>query len=70
VRHPVKIGASAHIGEGAIIGPHTVIGSRANVESGAVIERSVVWRGAHARGRLHDAIVTPEGVIDLAAATD
>ncbi|HUH03657.1 MAG TPA: NDP-sugar synthase [Kofleriaceae bacterium] len=67
VRHPVRVGADAHVGDDVVLGPGTVIGSRATVEQGAVLERCVVWRGARARGELRDCIVTPEGLVDATA---
>lgn len=63
LRHPVLIGPGAHIGEAAEVGTHTTVGHHGVVEPGTRIRRSIVWPGAHARGNVADAIVTPRGVV-------
>jgi mannose-1-phosphate guanylyltransferase len=63
IRHPVRIGARAHVGADAVVGPEVVIGNRAHVEPQARIERSVVWRGARAHGHVRDSIVTARGTV-------
>ncbi len=63
LRHPVKIGPRAFIGEGAVVGPDAVIGGHAVVEEDTEVVRSVVWRGARVVEPVHDAIVTPQGVV-------
>ncbi len=63
IRHPVRIGAGAHVGERAVVGPDAVIGAHAVVDPGATVERAVVWRGARVSGVVRDAIATPRGTV-------
>ena len=63
VDQPVRIGPGATIGAGARVGPLCVVGAGAVVAPGAVLERVVVWPGAHAQGSLSDVIVTPHAVV-------
>jgi NDP-sugar pyrophosphorylase family protein len=62
--HPVYIGPSAHIGPQTVIGPQAIVGAHAVVEAGSELERCVVWAGARAAGRVSQAVVTFDGVID------
>jgi mannose-1-phosphate guanylyltransferase len=65
LRHPVKIGPRAFIGEGAVVGPDAVIGGHAVVEENAEVIRSVVWRGARVAEPVRDAVVTPRAVTPI-----
>ncbi len=65
IRHPVRIGPGAHVGERAVVGPDAVIGAHAVIDPGAVVERTVVWRGARAAGTIRDAIVTPRETVAI-----
>jgi mannose-1-phosphate guanylyltransferase len=65
LRHPVKIGPRAFIGEGAVIGPDAVIGGHAVVEENTEVIRSVVWRGARVAEHVRDAVVTPRCVTPI-----
>lgn len=58
---PVRIGPGARIGAGAQIGPDAVIGANAEVAPASIIERAVVWAGAHAAGTIRDQIVSITG---------
>jgi NDP-sugar pyrophosphorylase family protein len=61
---PVRLAAGAIVEAGATVGPDVVVGERARVAANARLERVVVWSDAVAEGRLTDAVVTPEGVVD------
>jgi mannose-1-phosphate guanylyltransferase len=54
---PVRICAGAVVEEGATVGPDAVIGPGARVTTGAVVERSVLWTGAVARGEVKDTVL-------------
>lgn len=65
LRHPVKIGAGAHIGAESVVGPGAVIGTHAIVEEGARVERAVVWPRTRASGEVRDAVLTWSGLVAL-----
>jgi mannose-1-phosphate guanylyltransferase len=67
LRHPLRIGPGAHIGEDAVIGPGAVIGAHAIVEPAATVERAVVWPRTRVAGAVADAIVTPQGLVPATA---
>jgi NDP-sugar pyrophosphorylase family protein len=64
---PIRIGPGAHIGQHATVGPYAVVGSGARIADGARVSRTVVWKGARVHGEVHDAIVTPGGVVPVAS---
>jgi NDP-sugar pyrophosphorylase family protein len=57
LRHPVKIGAGAHVAEGVELGPGVVVGAHAIVESNARLTEVVVWPHARCDGNIRSAIV-------------
>lgn len=61
IRHPVRVAAGAVIEAGARVGPEVVVGGGGRVTAGAQIERSVVWDGGRAEGKIAGAVVTSMG---------
>jgi NDP-sugar pyrophosphorylase family protein len=60
IADPVRIAAGAVVEAGARVGPEAVVGAGARVSAGAQVERSVLWDGAVASGRVAGRVVTPK----------
>jgi mannose-1-phosphate guanylyltransferase len=60
---PVRIAAGAAIEAGATVGPDSVVCTGARVAAGAVVEGSIVWPGAVARGEVRGVVLTATGAV-------
>lgn len=62
---PVRIEAGAIVERGAEIGPLAVIGQGALVAAGVKVRRAVLWPGATVTTPVTDAVVTPNGTVEV-----
>ncbi|HSZ80975.1 MAG TPA: NDP-sugar synthase [Polyangia bacterium] len=62
-----RVEAGAVIEAGAEVGPDVVVGRGAHVVAGARLHRVVMWANTVATTRLENAVVTPEGIVPVAA---
>jgi NDP-sugar pyrophosphorylase family protein len=62
-----RVEAGAVIEAGAEVGPDVVVGRGAHVVAGARLHRVVMWANTVATTALENAVVTPEGIVPVAA---
>ncbi|HTA19063.1 MAG TPA: NDP-sugar synthase [Polyangia bacterium] len=73
VQHGARLGARCRVEAGAVIeagadvGPDVVVGRGAHVVAGARLHRVVMWANTVATATLENAVVTPDGVVPVAA---
>jgi len=66
---PYRIAGRAIVRAGAVLGPDVVVGTGAVIQPGAQLRRVIVWPDSTVGGTLVDAVVTPEGVVQVDTST-
>jgi NDP-sugar pyrophosphorylase family protein len=64
---PYRIGPGAILEPGATVGPEAVIGARARVAAGVTVHHAVLWADTAVTADTAHAVVTPDGVVSIAA---